>query len=60
MSFWISASSKCLEVSHLDLRAFRVTELGSLDLNPAISGFRLVANLRPNMLAFAITIGPDE
>jgi hypothetical protein len=44
----------------LDLRAFRVTELGSLDLNPSISGFRLVANLGPNMFAFAITIGPDE
>ena len=42
------------------LRAFCVAELGSLNLDPSISCFCLITDLRTNMLTFSITVGPNE
>lgn len=55
-----SVRIKHCQTKCLSSRAFCVAKLGSLDLNPAISCFRLITDLGANMLAFTITIGPDE
>lgn len=43
-----------------DLRSFGVAEPRSPDFNASIASPCLVANFRADMLAFSITIGPDE
>ena len=42
------------------LRPLSVSEFSTFDLNTRVPSLCLIPDLSPNMLSFAITIGPDE
>lgn len=50
----------CASIFERHSRSLCIAELGSLDLDPCVPTFGLIADFTTNVLSFTITIGPDE